>query len=56
MKERKRDGVGGAGENPAVFVGAVASVLQLVAKLAQLYRDLPSSAEIFSVISFNLGQ
>ena len=57
MAERVRGGEDGEmGGDPAVSAAAVSSCLRMVQRLAQLYRDLPSFAELFSSVSFNLQQ
>ena len=57
MAERVRGGEDGEmGGDPAVSAAAVSSCLRMVQRLTQLYRDLPSFAELFSAIAFNLQQ
>ena len=57
MAERVREGEDREmGGDPAVSAAAVSSCLRTVQRLTQLYRDLPSFAELFSAIAFNLQQ
>ena len=52
MREDERE----SGGDPTLPVAAIASCLQSILTLSQLYKDLPSFMEIFSGISFNLRQ
>ncbi|CAI8041281.1 Nucleolar protein 14 [Geodia barretti] len=57
MAERVRGGEDREmGGDPAVSAAAVSSCLRTVQRLTQLYCDLPSFAELFSAIAFNLQQ
>ena len=54
MEERGKDGEAG-GEDPAIIVGAITSCLRLTARLCEIYKNLPSFAEVFSGIKCNLS-
>ena len=57
MAERVRGGEDReTGGDPAVSAAAVSSCLRTVQRLMQLYHDLPSFAELFSSVAFNLQQ